>query len=53
MSRDAKELKRIKDILKLTLGMVELLLAENDEQLDKAQKKLDEAVQSLDDQGLN
>lgn len=53
MTESQRELKRIKDILRLTLGMVELLLSEDQADLDKAQKKLEEALESLDDGGLN
>ena len=52
LSKDKEELNRIKSILKLTLGMIELLLCEDDDALEKAQKKLEEALLELEP-GLN
>ena len=47
-SKDKEELNRIKSILKLTLGMIDLLLCEDDDALEKAQKKLEEALLELE-----
>ena len=49
---DRDELLRIKAILKLTQGMIDLLLCEDDDALEKAQKKLEEALLELEP-GLN
>lgn len=49
MSDSSDEAKRLKDILKLTLGMIELLISETEGDLDKAQKKLEEALDALNE----
>lgn len=49
---EADELKRVKSILKLTLGMIELLISEDENALDKAQEKLESALKDLQDEGL-
>lgn len=45
---EKEELQRIRSILKLTLGMIELLISEDEDGLDKAQKKLEEALLELE-----
>ena len=47
-SKDKEELARIKAILKITLGMIDLLLSEDSDAMEKAQKKLEEALLELE-----